>query len=109
MRRWRTWTVAKVVPVLGIVLVAMALGTTAQAGVAGQARAGGNPMAGAAHARIAEGPPPIPGYDVTRLINYGSRKCMGTFGGGSAAGTKVVQFDCLNHADQFWAVDTSPG
>jgi alpha-galactosidase len=42
------------------------------------------------------------------LINYGSGKCIGTYGGDLRAGSKVVQFSCYHdiseHPDQYWYV-----
>jgi hypothetical protein len=52
-------------------------------------------------------------WSLEQLVNYGSNKCLGTYGGSLAAGTQVVQFDCkndqANHADQWWWVNPNWG
>jgi hypothetical protein len=49
------------------------------------------------------------GWSLTELKNYGSNKCLGTYGGSLEPGTQVVQFDCNGHPDQMWWVNPDWG
>lgn len=43
-------------------------------------------------------------------VNVNSGKCLGVGGGDMTNGTKIVQFDCINHPDQQWStVPTADG
>jgi hypothetical protein len=55
---------------------------------------------------IGQGPasgkhPDVP-FGYHEILNYHSDKCLGVAGGVVTDGTKLVQWDCINHWDQWW-------
>jgi hypothetical protein len=101
MRQRRMWIGARAATFLGFILTAMTMGAApAQANAAVYAHADVQ----RSHVATSSS------WYLTHLINYGSRRCMGTEGGRPSAGTKIVQWDCFdNHNDQFWWVNPDGG
>ncbi|WP_327075552.1 RICIN domain-containing protein (plasmid) [Kitasatospora purpeofusca] len=45
----------------------------------------------------------------TSLANGSSKKCLSIYGGGAANGTPAVQWTCMGHGDQMWALSYVDG
>ncbi len=101
----RRFTVVAVM--LGAMAAAFAAPAAAQAdpGTDHGRRAGARPSLSAAHGSGAVATTDVKAADAGwwNWRNVGSGKCLGVTGGNMSNGTRIVQWDCNGHDDQYWA------